>query len=83
LEKRHIGSRNYGQLINTSMFRFQITLLRSIIVQRDATIYSLSFPANCSTCFWCYLHSSTTAEGSNTVRPVPDAVITVYTCSWR
>ena len=26
--------------------------------------------------------SSTTAEGSNTVRSVLDAVITVYTCSW-
>ena len=27
------------------------------------------------------IESSTTAEGSNTVQPVPDAVITVYVCS--
>ena len=34
----------------------------SIIIQHDATIYSLFISANCSTCFGCYLHPSSGAH---------------------
>ena len=89
----------------------------SIIVQQDAAIHSLLFPANCSTCFGWYLHPSSGAhvncnysiwhwlnrittfrccggvgvitptppwqrKVANTVQPLPDAVITVWVCSW-
>jgi len=34
----------------------------SIIIQRDATIYSLFISVNCSTCFGWYLHPSSGAH---------------------
>jgi len=34
----------------------------SIIIQQEATIYSLFISANCSTCFGWYLHPSSAAH---------------------
>ena len=40
--------------------------------------------ANCSTCFGWYLHPSSGAHVNcnYSIRPLPDAVITIYMCSW-
>ena len=39
-----------------------IISMYSIIVQKDATIYSLFVSVNCSTCFGWYLHPSSGAR---------------------
>ena len=47
----------------------------SIIVQQDATIYSLFISVNCSTCFGCYLHPSSGAHITvSTVSGINDTV---------
>jgi hypothetical protein len=47
-----------------------------IIVQQDATIYSLFISANFSTCFGWYLHSSGAHITASTVSIMPDTVDT-------
>ena len=66
----------------------------SIIVQQDATIRSfIIFSADSPTCFRWYPHPLSGAHSNcsydpctwtvaNTVWPGPDAVITVWMCSW-
>ena len=51
------------------------TTFVSIIIQEDATIYSLFISANCSTCFGWYLHPS--SGDHNTVSKVSDIIETV------
>jgi len=54
----------------------------AIIIQQDATIYSLFKPVNCSTCFGWYLHPSSGAH--NTVSTVSGISKTVTaTCRER
>ena len=54
----------------------------SIIIQKDATIYSLFTSANCSTCFGWYLHPSSGAH--ITVSTVPGIIGTfTATCHER
>jgi hypothetical protein len=51
----------------------------SIIVQRDATIYSLFISVNCSTCFGWYLHLSSGAHITVSTASVISVTVTV-TC---
>jgi len=56
----------------------------SITVQRDATIYSLFIPANCSTCFgWWHLYPTTIAGGSSSNTATSTRCCKYsYMCSW-
>jgi hypothetical protein len=59
----------------------------SIIIQRDATVYSLFMSVNCCTCFGWYLHPSSSGahvtvtsrsrQVAVTVLQMPDGVDTV------
>jgi len=54
----------------------------SIIVQQDATIYSLLISVNCSTCFGWYLHPSSGAHVTvSTVSGITETV--TATCRER
>ena len=54
----------------------------SIIVQQDATIYSLFISVNCSTCFGWYLHPSSGAHVTVSTEPGISKTVTA-TCRER